>query len=119
MVLKLMLLLLALKLIGVTISYASGNAGGIFGPSLFIGAMLGGSLGTMAHHLFSGSWLLPVLTPWSVWVLLPESCERSMISVVMIFEMTRDYAVVVPLMISNLVSFLFRHVCNANLSTKC
>jgi H+/Cl- antiporter ClcA len=41
MVLKLMLLLLALKLIGVTISYASGNAGGIFGPSLFIGAMLG------------------------------------------------------------------------------
>jgi chloride channel protein, CIC family len=50
--LKLMLLLLALKLIGVTISYASGNAGGIFGPSLFIGAMLGGSLGTVAHNLF-------------------------------------------------------------------
>src|SRR6266568_3115477 len=68
---------------------------------------------------FQGSWLLPVLTPWSVWVLLPESCERSMTSVVMIFQMTRDYAVVVPLMISNLVSFLFRHVCNANLSTKC
>jgi chloride channel protein, CIC family len=54
MALKLMLLLLALKLIGVTISYASGNAGGIFGPSLFIGAMLGGSLGTVAHNLFSG-----------------------------------------------------------------
>ncbi len=50
--LKLMLLLLVLKLIGVTSSYASGNAGGIFGPSLFIGAMLGGGLGTVAHNRY-------------------------------------------------------------------
>jgi chloride channel protein, CIC family len=46
--LKLMLLLVVLKLFGVTTSYASGNAGGIFGPSLFLGAMLGGALGTLA-----------------------------------------------------------------------
>ncbi len=52
MALRLMLLLLVLKLIAVTTSYASGNAGGIFGPALFIGAMLGGSVGTVAHHLF-------------------------------------------------------------------
>src|SRR5712671_3672896 len=43
MALKLMVLLLVLKLIGVVISYASGNAGGIFGPALFLGAMLGGA----------------------------------------------------------------------------
>src|SRR5207248_5552963 len=52
MALKLMALLVVLKLITVTTSYASGNAGGIFGPALFIGAMLGGSLGTLAHRLF-------------------------------------------------------------------
>ena len=52
MALDLMLLLVFLKLIAVTTSYASGNAGGIFGPALFIGAMLGGSVGTVAHHLF-------------------------------------------------------------------
>ena len=45
MALKLMLLLLVLKFFAVTTSYASGNAGGIFGPALFLGAMLGGSLG--------------------------------------------------------------------------
>src|SRR6202048_3529722 len=45
MAFNLMLLLVALKLFAVTASYASGNAGGIFGPSLFIGAMLGGTLG--------------------------------------------------------------------------
>jgi CIC family chloride channel protein len=43
MAFKMMLLLVVLKLFAVTTSYASGNAGGIFGPSLFIGTMLGGT----------------------------------------------------------------------------
>ena len=51
MALKLMALLVIPKLFGATTSYASGNAGGIFGPSLFIGATLGGTVGSMAHHL--------------------------------------------------------------------
>jgi len=46
MAVRLMVLLLILKLLAVTTSYASGNAGGIFGPSLFIGAMLGGIVAT-------------------------------------------------------------------------
>ena len=50
MAFNLMLLLVVLKLLAVTTSYASGNAGGIFGPALFIGAMLGGTVGTVAHH---------------------------------------------------------------------
>src|SRR6202140_54985 len=54
MVLKLMVLLLVLKLFAVTVSYASGNAGGIFGPSLFIGAMLGGIVGTGAQKVSPG-----------------------------------------------------------------
>src|SRR5260370_3367297 len=52
MALRLMVLLLVLKLLAVTTSYASGNAGGIFGPSLFLRAMLGGIVGTPAHNLF-------------------------------------------------------------------
>ena len=51
MALSLMVLLLVLKLLAVTTSYASGNAGGIFGPALFIGAMLGGTVGSVAHRL--------------------------------------------------------------------
>src|SRR2546429_5580102 len=53
MALKLMALLLVLKLVAVAVSYASGNAGGIFGPSLFLGAMLGGGGGDTAGNLFS------------------------------------------------------------------
>src|SRR5208283_5906261 len=54
MAVKLMVLLLVLKFLAVTFSYASGNAGGIFGPSLFLGAMLGGIVGTVAQHFLPG-----------------------------------------------------------------
>ena len=106
MTLQLMTLLVVFKLFAVTTSYASGNAGGIFGPSLFIGAMLGGALGSVAHHV------LPVYTATSgayalvgMGTLFAGIVRAPMTSVLMIFETTHDYAVIVPLMISNLVSF--------------
>jgi CIC family chloride channel protein len=106
MALQLMALLVVFKLLAVTTSYASGNAGGIFGPSLFIGAMLGGVVGSVAHHL------LPVYTAApgayalvGMGTLFAGIVRAPMTSVVMIFETTHDYAVIVPLMISNTVSF--------------
>ncbi|MDP8988709.1 MAG: chloride channel protein, partial [Acidobacteriota bacterium] len=103
--LNLMLLLLVLKLLAVTTSYSSGNAGGIFGPSLFIGAMLGGVVGTVAHRL------LPAYTATAgayalvgMGAVFAGVVRAPMTSVLMIFEMTQDYAVIVPLMIANLVS---------------
>src|SRR5271165_6264123 len=105
MALNLMVLLLILKLITVTTSYASGNAGGIFGPALFIGAMLGGTVGTVAHHF------LPAYTATAgayalvgMGAVFAGIVRAPMTSVLMIFEMTQDYAVIVPLMIANLVS---------------
>jgi CIC family chloride channel protein len=105
MALRLMVLLLVLKFFAVTASYASGNAGGIFGPSLFLGAMLGGTIGTVAHNLFpyhvatAGAYALV-----GMGTVFAGIVRAPMTSVVMIFEITRDYAVIVPLMISNLVS---------------
>ncbi len=103
--LELMLLLLVLKLLAVTTSYSSGNAGGIFGPSLFMGAMLGGAVGTVAHHF------LPAYTATAgayalvgMGAVFAGVVRAPMTSVLMIFEMTQDYAVIVPLMIANLVS---------------
>jgi CIC family chloride channel protein len=105
MALKLMLLLVALKLIGVTVSYASGNAGGIFGPSLFLGAMLGGIIGTVAHHLLPAYTATPgAYALVGMGAVFAGIVRVPMTSVLMIFEMTRDYAVIVPLMIANLTS---------------
>ncbi|HEY2548904.1 MAG TPA: chloride channel protein [Candidatus Acidoferrum sp.] len=106
MALRLMVLLLVLKLFAVTTSYASGNAGGIFGPSLFLGAMLGGAIGTAGHNLFPGYVAMPgAYALVGMGTAFAGIIRAPMTSVVMIFEITRDYAVIVPLMISNLVSF--------------
>jgi CIC family chloride channel protein len=106
MVLGFMALLVLLKVIATATSYSSGNAGGIFGPSLFIGAMTGGALGSLAHMALpqytaeSGAYALVGMgTAFAGIIRAPFT------SVIMIFEMTRDYTIIVPLMISNLVSF--------------
>jgi CIC family chloride channel protein len=106
MVLKVMVLLLVLKFFAVVTSYASGNAGGIFGPSLFLGAMLGGIVGTVAHRLLPAYTAAPgVYALVGMGTAFAGIVRAPMTSVVMIFETTRDYAIIVPLMISNLVSF--------------
>jgi CIC family chloride channel protein len=105
MAFRMMLLLVVLKLVAVTTSYASGNAGGIFGPSLFIGAMLGGSVGTVAHHFFPAHTAMPgAYAIVGMGAVFAGVVRAPMTSVLMIFEMTQDYAVIVPLMIANLVS---------------
>jgi CIC family chloride channel protein len=105
MAFQMMALLVILKLIAVTTSYASGNAGGIFGPSLFIGAMLGGTVGTVAHHLFPAYTATPgAYALVGMGAVFAGVVRTPMTSVLMIFEMTQDYAVIVPLMIANLVS---------------
>jgi len=105
MAFRLMAVLVVLKLLAVTISYASGNAGGIFGPSLFIGAMLGGTVGTVAHHFFPAYTATPgAYALVGMGAVFAGVVRAPMTSVLMIFEMTQDYAVIVPLMIANLVS---------------
>jgi len=105
MAFQLMALLVVLKLLTVTTSYASGNAGGIFGPALFIGAMLGGTVGTVAHHLFPAYTATPgAYALVGMGAAFAGIVRAPMTSVLMIFEMTQDYAVIVPLMIANLVS---------------
>jgi CIC family chloride channel protein len=105
MALKLMVALVVLKLLAVTTSYASGNAGGIFGPALFIGAMLGGTIGTFAHRLLPAYTATPgAYALVGMGAVFAGIVRVPMTSVLMIFEMTQDYAVIVPLMIANLVS---------------
>ena len=105
MALKLMVLLVVLKLFAITTSYASGNAGGIFGPALFLGAMLGGAIGTVAHHWLPAYTAAPgAYALVGMGALFAGIVRAPMTSVLMIFEMTRDYTVIVPLMIANLAS---------------
>jgi CIC family chloride channel protein len=99
-------LLAVLKIVATAVCYASGNAGGIFGPSLFIGAMMGASVGSLAHLLFPDSTAGPgAYALVGMGTAFAGIVRTPLTSVIMIFEVTRDYTIIVPLMISNLIAF--------------
>jgi CIC family chloride channel protein len=105
--LKTVALLAVLKLIATPACYSSGNAGGIFGPSLFLGAMTGGVVGSLAHSAFPGITGSPgAYALVGMGATFAGIIRTPLTSVIMIFEMTRDYSIIVPLMIANLASFI-------------
>jgi CIC family chloride channel protein len=106
MLLRTVALLAVLKIVATAVCYASGNAGGIFGPSLFIGAMMGASVGSVAHLLFPASTAGPgAYALVGMGTAFAGIVRTPLTSVIMIFEVTRDYTIIVPLMISNLIAF--------------
>jgi CIC family chloride channel protein len=105
-ILKAVVLLAVLKIIATAVAYASGNAGGIFGPSLFIGAMVGATVGSVAHLIFPASTAGPgAYALVGMGAAFAGIIRTPLTSVIMIFEVTRDYTIIVPLMISNLIAF--------------
>jgi CIC family chloride channel protein len=110
LVLKVVVILAVLKIVATAVCYASGNAGGIFGPSLFIGAMMGASVGSVAHLLAprytAGPGAYALVGMGSAFAGIVRT---PLTSVIMIFEVTRDYTIIVPLMISNLIAFFISH----------
>ena len=107
LLLKTMAILCFLKLAATIVSYASGNAGGIFAPSLYIGAMAGGTIGMFVHRVAPfptgdvGAYALV-----GMGTLFAGIIRAPMTSVFMIFEITQDYQILVPLMVANMLSFV-------------
>jgi CIC family chloride channel protein len=107
LIFKTMALLCVFKLAATIISYSSGNAGGIFAPSLYIGAMAGGAVGILVHRVAP----FPTGDPGAyalvgMGTLFAGIIRAPMTSVFMIFEITQDYQILVPLMVANLLSFV-------------
>jgi CIC family chloride channel protein len=100
-----------IKLLATVCSYSSGGAGGIFAPALFMGAMLGGSVGyldvTVFHHPADSIGAFAVVGMGAVFAGIVRA---PMTSVLIVFEMTGGYGLVLPLMIANMIGFaLARH----------
>jgi len=109
-VLKLVVLLAILKIVATAVCYGTGNAGGIFGPSLFMGSMMGAAVGGVAHAMFPNSTAGPgAYALVGMGTAFAGIVRTPMTSVIMIFEMTRDYTIIVPLMISNMIAFFISH----------
>ncbi|MFZ2087544.1 MAG: chloride channel protein [Desulfobaccales bacterium] len=107
----LMLLLVFIKILATSATISSGGSGGVFGPSVFMGAMLGGAFGFFGHQVAPG------------WVVYPSSfvvvgiggffagvAKVPISSIIMACEMCGSYTLLVPLMLVSTVSFLLlRH----------
>ncbi len=95
-----------LKMAATVCSYASGGSGGIFAPSLFMGAMLGGAVGyldvTVFHHSSEAIGAFAVVGMGAVFAGIVRA---PMTSILIVFEMTGGYGLILPLMIANMTAF--------------
>lgn len=109
--LRTLLLLCILKLVATVFSYSSGGAGGLFAPSLFIGGMLGGVFGYIDSLFFHHSSVdVGAFALVGMGAVFAGIVRAPITSVLIIFEMTGSYGLILPLMISNMTAFaLARH----------
>ncbi|MGG1947333.1 chloride channel protein [Trinickia sp. NRRL B-1857] len=109
-----LLLLAASKLFATSVSLGSGSSGGVFSPSLFIGAMLGAAIASLISAAAPGA---PVSAPAFAMVgmgaMVGGGTGAAMTAVAMIFEMTRDYDIVLPMIIAVAVSLGVRRLLSA------
>ena len=102
-----MLALIVLKMLATSITLGAGGSGGVFAPALFIGAMAGGAFGRGAHMI------LPAITaPAGAYALVgmaalfAAAAHAPITAIIILFEMTDNYLIILPLMFSVVVAHL-------------
>jgi CIC family chloride channel protein len=104
-----LVLLAVLKLVSTSLTLGSGASGGVFSPALFIGAAMGGAFATLINTAVPSMHLNPVnAAVVGMACVVGASTGAAVTAVVMIFEMTRDFQVVVPLIIAVSAAYLIR-----------
>lgn len=106
--LALLLILALLKPIATSLTLGSGNSGGVFAPALFTGAALGGAFGNVAAAIFPNANIAPgafALTGMAA--MFAGAARAPFTAVLIVFEMTDDYRMMVPLMAAVITSMLF------------
>ena len=94
-------LLLVAKILATTFSVTSGSPGGVFTPTLFIGAAVGGSLGGGIHHLFPDTTAsVASYALVGMGALIAATTHAPMTATVLVAELTGDYVVVLPLLLA-------------------
>ncbi|HKO14244.1 MAG TPA: chloride channel protein, partial [Acidobacteriaceae bacterium] len=104
---QVMLALVFLKLLATTLSFSSGTPGGMFAPTLFIGAMLGGAVGGFEKHFFPH--LTGTVGAYSLvgmGVLFAGFLRVPLTSVFMVLEVSGNYSIIIPVILANTIAFL-------------
>jgi CIC family chloride channel protein len=104
---KMLALLALLKIVATTLSFVSGVPGGMFAPTLFIGAMLGGAVGGVERALYpglTGSTATYALV--GMGVLFAAFLRVPMTSVFMVLEVSGNYSIIVPVIVANTLAYV-------------
>jgi CIC family chloride channel protein len=108
---RMLVLLAVFKILATSLSFISDTPGGMFAPALFIGAMLGGAVGSIEHHFFP--WLTGSVGAYAlvgIGTLFAGFLRAPMTSVFMVLEVSGNYSIILPVMISNTIAYLIsRH----------
>ncbi|MDJ0814567.1 MAG: chloride channel protein [Desulfobacterales bacterium] len=100
----LMLLLVVVKILATSITIGSGGSGGIFAPSLFLGAMAGGFFGMVVHTLFPATTASPgAYSIVGMGAVVAATTHGPLSAILILFEMTGDYKIILPLMFSCII----------------
>ena len=106
----LLLMLVILKPLATSLTLGSGNSGGVFAPSLFTGAMLGGAFGSVTKYLFPG---LPIEIGAYALVgmasVFAASARAPLTAMLIVFEMSNDYMLILPLMAAGMTASTLAH----------
>jgi CIC family chloride channel protein len=101
----LLLALVPLKILATSITIGAGGSGGIFAPSLFLGAMAGGFFGAVVHQLFPGITATPgAYSIVGMGAVVAATTHGPLSAILILFEMTSDYKIILPLMLSCIIA---------------
>ena len=114
-----MALLVLFKILATSITIGSGGSGGIFAPSLFMGAMAGGAFGAVVHNFFPSVAVSPgAYAVVGMGAVVAATTHGPLQAILIIFEMTGNYKVILPLMITCIISCLIaRKLCGESIYT--
>ncbi len=99
-------ILALLKILATLVSFVSGTPGGMFAPTLFIGAMLGASVGGVEHMLYPHlSWSPGTFALVGMGVLFAGFLRCPMTSVFMVLEVSGNYSIILPVIIANTIAY--------------
>lgn len=103
-----LLILLGVKVLATSITIASGGSGGVFAPSLFLGAMTGGAVGSLAHLVIPGSSASSgAYALVGMGAVVAATTHAPLTAILILFELTSDYQLILPLMASCIIATLF------------
>ena len=108
---RLLALLFFLKLLATGLTLGSGGSGGIFSPSLFLGATLGGAYAALLGSVVPGIAVsVPAFAVAGMAGMVASMTGAAMTTIVMIFEMTLDYHVIIPMTVTVAISYGLRRL---------